>query len=267
MKKQNNIYCLQRLLSRFAFSLLPLMLGACSNDTSRTAAVAGKDSLPHITLTAAKLRSLKGTTNDPSGDHYTGTPQELQALINAFVADNSKADATCLYIASGTALRLNRPADAGFLFYAAQLRKHLDYMRFGLGKANGNNVQTYLSYLNETEGVPVNGIVLRDPAALARAIEMVQKWNPVPAADALYPKEYYGTPVLPKERWQAIADSDKQSFMDEFARNALKMSKDPKAAEAMDFIKEYAAGKIGRSAANDRKLTEYQQYLAGFYKQ
>src|SRR5258708_12911 len=103
-------------------------------------------------LTANSIQSLKTSSNDPSGDYFIGSPDEQKKIVSAFVADNSRSDPTYLYIAADTAYRIGDIKDAGFLFYAAQIRKHFDTKRYALGDANGNNVQTYWGFLNETVG-------------------------------------------------------------------------------------------------------------------
>ena len=252
------------IITLFTFFILFVADGCNMKNQNNTSTLNNKDS--SIVLTAEKITRLKSTVNDPNGDYYIQTPEKAKKLVEAFVADNSKGDAVALYLASGTAIRQNMLKEAGFLFFAAQLRKHFDYGRFGMGQANGNNIQTYLGFLNETEGEAINSAILINPEAFCSAINMIQKWNAIPSDDAVYPKETYGTYALPKDKWQAIADSDKKSFMEEFADPQLKILKDPKGLEALIFMKDYNSGKIKRSEVNDKKYEEYSTFLQAFYE-
>ncbi len=83
-----------------------------------------------VPLTAEKIQFLSATTNEPSGDYYLGSAVEQGWIVDAFVNDNSKSDPIHLYLAARTAMRIGDIEDAGFLFYAAQIRKHLDARRF-----------------------------------------------------------------------------------------------------------------------------------------
>ena len=94
-------------------------------------------------LTAALLRGLKTTSNDPGGDTFVGTPERLAVIVDAFVADNALASPLYLYLAANTAMRLERVEQAGFLFYAAQLRKAFDFQRYDIAaQPDGNNAAT-----------------------------------------------------------------------------------------------------------------------------
>lgn len=210
------------------------------------------------TLTAEKIISLKTSSNDPGGDYFIGSPEELKNIASAFVADNSKSDPTYLYIAANTAYRIGEIKEAGFLFYAAQIRKGFDYKRYGLGEADGNNIQTYWGFLNETTGASVNPSILRKPQEFSEVIDMIAKWQVIPADDALYPKENYGSYAVPKDQWSTLADQVKQGFMDNFGNKYKKLLSDPKNVEAFNFVQDYNFGKIPHNPENDQK---YKQYL------
>ena len=119
---------------------------AAAGQLSRTAASLSITS----PLTARQIESLRATINDPAGDYFIASREDQKNIVSAFVEDNSKSDPTCLYLAANTAYRNGEIKEAAFLFYAAQIRKRFDYKRYGLGKANGDNIQTYWGFLNQT---------------------------------------------------------------------------------------------------------------------
>ena len=204
-----------------------------------------------------KIKHLKASSNDPAGDYFIGSPEEQKHIVRAFVADNSKSDPTYLYIAANTAYRIGQVKEAGFLFYAAQIRKAFDYKRYGLGEADGNNIQTYWGFLNATTGVAVNPAILRKPQEFSEVVDMIGKWQVVPVDDALYPKEYYGSYAVSRDQWPALAAALKQEFMDKFGNKYKKVLSDSKNVEAFNFVQDYNFGKIPHNPENDRKYQEY----------
>jgi hypothetical protein len=124
--------------------------------------------------------------NDPAGDYFIASREQQKNIVSAFVEDNSKSDPTYLYLAANTAYRIGEMKEAAFLFYAAQIRKRFDYKRYGLGDANGNNVQTYWGFLNQTLGESLNPAITRSPREFSEVVDMLGKWQVVPADDALY---------------------------------------------------------------------------------
>jgi hypothetical protein len=75
---------------------------------------------------------LKASSNDPAGDAFVGSRESLMPLIDDFVADSSMASPMFLYFAANTAFRLGRIEDSAFLFYAAQLRRAVDFQRYNI---------------------------------------------------------------------------------------------------------------------------------------
>lgn len=207
------------------------------------------------TLTSEKIKNLPFNIN-VGQDNFIGSPEELNNIVNLFVRDNSASDSVYLYIAANTAQLLDRPKDAMFLFFAAQLRKRFDYERFKLGKADGNNVQTYLEYLNSGAGQGINPLAIQNPELFSEAIRMVEKWDVVPADNAYYPKELYGEVKITKDQWSSIAQQGKDSFLKEFAYKQEKKLGDPKILEALRFLQDYNFGKIPSSPENDQKYKD-----------
>src|SRR5262245_1148225 len=120
---------------------------------------------PPRRVTVDWLKSLKTTSNDPSGDGFTGSRDQLAGTVDAIVSDSSLVSPVYLFMASKTALALNRVEDAAFLFYAAQLRAAFDFERYDVARQpDGNNAATYLGFLRQTIGASVNPAIMREPA-------------------------------------------------------------------------------------------------------
>src|SRR6266403_4292308 len=226
---------------------------ATAGQSARTAA---SPSIPSP-LTAKLIESLRATVNDPAGDYFIASREQQKNIVSAFVEDNSKSDPTSLYLAANTAYRICEIKEAAFLFYAAQIRKHFDYKRYGLGKANGDNIQTYWGFLNQTLVESVPSAITRKPQEFSEVIDMLDKWQVVPADDALYIKTMYGAYVLPKNQWQAAGDSIKNDFMNNYGYKFNKFLSNSENAEAFVFVQDYNFNKIPHTSENDLKFQKY----------
>ncbi len=223
---------------------------AAAGQLSRTAASLSITS----PLTARQIESLRATVNDPAGDYFIASREQQNNIVSAFVEDNSKSDPTYLYLAANTAYRIGEIKKAAFLFYAAQIRKRFDYKRYGLGNANGNDVQTYWGFLNQALGESLNSAITRSPREFSEVVDMLGKWQVVPADDALYVKTMYGAYVLPKSQWQATADSIKKDFMDNYGYKLKQFLSNPENAEALAFVHDYNFNQIPHTPENERKF-------------
>jgi hypothetical protein len=226
---------------------------AATGQLSRTAASLSITS----PLTAKLIESLRATANDPGGDYFIASHEDQKNIVSAFVEDNSKSDPTCLYLAANTAYRIGEIKEAAFLFYAAQIRKRFDYKRYGLGNANGSDVQTYWGFLNQALGESLNQAITRSPREFSEVVDMLGKWQVVPADDALYVKTMYGAYVLPKSQWQATADSIKKDFMDNYGYKWKQFLSNPENAEALFFVQDYNFNKIPHTPENTLKFQKY----------
>ena len=218
-------------------------------------------------LTSKLIESLRATVNDPGGDYFIASHEDQKNIVSAFVEDNSKSDPTSLYVAANTAYRIGEIKEAAFLFYAAQIRKAFDYKRYGLGKANGDNIQTYWGFLNQALGESLNSAISRSPREFSEVVDMLGKWQVVPADDALYLKTMYGAYVLPKSQWQATADAIKKDFMDNYGYTLKQFLSNPENAEALAFVHDYNFKQIPHTPENDRKFQKYRDTVnKGLYQ-
>jgi hypothetical protein len=215
-------------------------------------------------LTVARLKALKSTSNDPAGDSFVGQPPELRALVDALVADTSLVSPMLLFMASNTAMRLGRIEQAGFLFYAAQIRAAFDFDRYEISaRPDGNNAATYLAFLKETTGMTVNPALMREPAQFAAVIARLETWEVVPAAGAHYPEfeEAKGF-KLPRERWAARGREIREDFLAKFGRRMAKLLADPDYAAAVRFVQDVNAGRIEENDSSRRQMQANREKMA-----
>jgi hypothetical protein len=202
-------------------------------------------------LTVARLKALKSTSNDPAGDSFIGQSQELRALVDAFVADNALVSPTLLFMASNTAIRQGQVEQAGFLLYAAQVRRAFDFDRYNISsRPDGNNLVTYLGFLSQLTGMSVNPAIMREPAKFAAVIARLEAWEVAPSPNAFYPEfedEAKGF-KLPREQWAAAGREIKEDFLKTFGRPMAKLLADPAFAEGMRLVQDITAGKIEMNA-------------------
>jgi len=212
-------------------------------------------------VTVDLLKSMKATSNDPSGDAFVGSRADLAALVDAIVADSSLVSPTYLFLASKTAFTLKRTEDAAFLFYAAQLRAAFDFGRYNVSsRPDGNNAATYLGFLRETIGMSVNPAIMREPKGFASVIERLDRWEMVPSRDAFYPEfaDAKGFKIAP-DQWAAAAAKIKEGFMTQFGRRQARLLNDSEYFEAFRFVQAMNFGEQPDTADNRAR---YQKSMA-----
>lgn len=213
---------------------MPRLLRAwlvCLATLPLTAAIAAQ---PQPRLTVERLRALTASTNDPAGDAFTGAPATLNGVLDALAADSSLVGPMYLFLASNTALRLDRVEDAAFFFYAAQIRAAFDFERFDVSsRADGNNAATYLGFLRHTIGEQVNPAIMREPATFSAVVARLERWDAAPSPQAYYPEFAKATATLPRARWAASAATIKEQFLTTFARRTQTLLNDREYFEAL----------------------------------
>jgi DKNYY family len=95
------------------------------------------------------------------------------------VANSDQQDSLTLFFAARNALRESRIEDAGFYFYAAEIRASADLRVYEPVGVGGNSPGVCLAAIRETLGVPINPVVMRDRRALSRIVARLSKWTPV----------------------------------------------------------------------------------------
>lgn len=206
-----------------------------------------------------QIAQLKATTNEPTGDYFIGTSEEQIKIVESFISDSSKIDPTYLYIGANTAYKIGKYKEAFALYFQAQIRKNFDYKRFNLGQANGNNIQTYWGFLNQTIGANINTKMIERSEDYIASIELLKNWEVVPADDALYVTEL-STPVLAKDKYQETAKTIKDNALNYFDKIA-KLLSNPKDLAMLKYIQDYNFGKIEKTPENQKQFDEYDKML------
>ena len=205
-------------------------------------------------LTVDWLKSLKSTSNDPGGDQFGGSREELGRLIDAMVKDASLVSPMYLFIASKTAFNLGRLEDAAFLFYAAQLRAKFDIDRYGLSTQGANSPTIYLGFLRQTIGQSINPAVMRQPATFAAVVKRIEQWEVVPSPQAFYPEfDTKMNPKLPPEQWPSHAAALRKEFLSVFGRQA-RLLNDPEYFEAFRFVQSMNFGEVPSTPENQARF-------------
>jgi hypothetical protein len=219
-------------------------------------ALASLPQAPPQGVTVEWLKSLKSTSNDPSGDAFIGSRDQLSQSIDAMVRDSSLLSPMYLFMASKTALTLDRLEDAAFLFYAAQLRATFDFDRYDVARQpDGNNAATYLGFLRETIGMSVNPAIMREPARFAAVIDRLDRWELVPSRQAFYPDfESAKGFKMPAETWAKSAAAIKDRFMTQFGRRYARLLNDREYFDAFRFMQAMNLGELPMNKANGERL-------------
>ena len=207
-------------------------------------------------VTVDWLKTLKASANDPAGDSFLGSRDHLSGTVDLIVRDSSLVSPTFLFIASKTALNLKRVEDAGFLFYAAQLRAAFDFERYDIPRQpDGNNAATYIGFLRDTIGASVNPAIMREPARFTAAMNRLDRWQLVPSADAYYPEFAAAKGFkIPQQEWAAAAAAIKDGFMTRFGRRQARLLNDSEYFAAFRFVQQMNFGELPRSAENLARL-------------
>jgi len=217
-------------------------------------------------ITIDLLKSLKSTANDPSGDAFGGSRDELTRLIDAMVQDASLVSPTYLFLASKTAFNLGRLEDAAFLFYAAQLRAKFDLDRYSVPTQSADSPAIYLGFLRQTIGDSINPAVMREPATFAAVVKRLEQWEIVPSPQAFYP-EFETKPKLklPPEQWPSHAASLRKEFMSVFGRQA-RLLNDREYFEAFRFVQAMNFGEVPSTSENKARFEKSMAAMAAAEK-
>lgn len=105
-----------------------------------------------------------------------GSADDRTEAVNTVLANTEKADAATLFIASLNANGLGLLEDAGFLFYAAQMRAAFDTQRFEGGDIAGGPAAAF-GALRHQIGEIINPAIVRDPNAYSAIVERLEQWD------------------------------------------------------------------------------------------
>lgn len=115
-------------------------------------------------------------------EKLTKGPDSAKALESVLKAPEERS-ALILYASAGAASKEKRLEDAGFLFYAAQLRAQFDKKCFPPKYKGGDSPFVLYSALSEQLGSGINPAIMADPKAFAKVTERIKAWNPTASKD------------------------------------------------------------------------------------
>lgn len=150
---------------------------------------------------------------------------EAKAPMEFILAHAETAPSVNLLFGSMAALANGRVEDAGFLFYAGQLRARMDLTRFPSKEPGGSHASVAVFALTQTLGQSINPAVMREPAAFRAAVERIDAWHPVTPAD-YDPGWAYGTKASEEEATREF-ESRKSDMVSHF-RGLVSLLEDPK---------------------------------------
>ncbi len=135
--------------------------------------------LPLLSLAADKA------TYDPVAVtmKLRGSEDNRREAVRLVLENSAQADAATMFIASLNANSLGQLEDAGFLFYAAQMRAVFDMKRFKGGNTPGG-VGAAFGALRNQIGEVINPAIVRNPKVYAKIVERLENW------DMTTPKDY-----------------------------------------------------------------------------
>ncbi len=105
----------------------------------------------------------------------SGSPEERRAALSTVLAQTGSAPALLLFAASARALEEKRLDDAGFLFYAAQIRARVDQDRFP--PRDRSSATDDLAAVGQQVGAAVTPALVREPAAFRKVVERLRDWD------------------------------------------------------------------------------------------
>jgi hypothetical protein len=140
-----------------------------------------------------------------------GTPKEQKQALDFVLAHMAGAQAAPLYVAAVRSVELGRLEDAGFLYYAGQLRTRLDLKRFPPVHEGGDSPGVALAALSQQVGSVVNPAVMREPRVFKAVIDRVRAFDleTPPGYDPGW--EFAGAPAPAEAR--ALSASVKQEYL------------------------------------------------------
>ncbi len=109
-----------------------------------------------------------------------GSAEERRNFLNFVLKNQSQASSLVLFFAARNAMEIGDIQDAGFLFFAAQLRARLDFFRYPSG---ASNAQQAIGSVQRVLGEVINPAVMQDPKDYVAILGRIKSWNVVPDGD------------------------------------------------------------------------------------
>lgn len=176
--------------------------------------------------------------------------------LEAVLAKADRAPSIELWMASAIALQQQRVEDAAFLFYAGQLRSHLDLARFPPSGKGGDSPAVALGALSQEVGMMVNPAVMRDPRAFVASFARLEKWQPATPFD--YEPGWEHGKALTEKAANEIFVPQRADYMRHFKDFATLLS-DPEYQSAFRVVQDYNLSMTDEQRAKSAKALQKAQ--------
>jgi hypothetical protein len=125
----------------------------------------------------AAQRPLIANMEAAMAELEAGTPDRARAAVDYVLSNLDMARADVLFMVSMGALELKRIDDAGFLYYAGQLRARVDQQRFPPVGTGGGSPMVAIGALRQVIGAEINPAIMREPTVLAAVLTRLDAWS------------------------------------------------------------------------------------------
>ena len=118
----------------------------------------------------------KNNEKDPLAEFY-GSKASQTAAVDKVLANTNRSDALTMLVAAGTAYKLHRLEDAGFLYYAGNIRGKYDLKRFPPIGKNSDGPSAALGASAYVVGETVNPAITDVPNTYIAVVNRLAAWD------------------------------------------------------------------------------------------
>ncbi len=155
------------------------------------------------------------------------------------IAHTATTPSVHLFMAAEISLKLGRLEDAGFLFYAAQLRSLFDQQRFPAVGQGSESPWVLLGALSQQVGAVVNPALNGEPKSFKAVVERMRAWD-VQTAEGYDPGWKYASPK-PAAEARALGERLKQDYL-ELAEGFATLLNTPEYFRAYKTLQDFNQG-------------------------
>jgi len=140
-----------------------------------------------------------------------GTADRAAEALDYVLRNLNMANAEVLLTVSMAAAEVNRLEDAGFFFYAGQLRSRVDQQRFPPVGKGGNSPAVAIGALLQMIGAGINPAIMREPKLFAAVLDRLEAWD-ADTARGYDPGWEYAKALSPAEA-KNVSDAVKAEYL------------------------------------------------------
>jgi len=206
----------------------------------------------------------------PDFDRTAAALQQPEAKRRAEAVDDALARANAapalvLLMASVAAVSAGRVEEAGFLFYAGQLRMRVDLKRFEPAGQGSEHPSVLLGAMMQTAGQVVNPEIMGQPVRFAAALTRLEAWDAVGPPG--YDPGWRYTKAMPEKEGRVFAQEHKSSYMTQ-ARGISTLLNDPEYFVAyralmdigkLDFKEQIKPESLQKKSQAEKRLREIEE--------